>query len=163
MSNPAILKALRDLGIDYTLTDVGDKYVFKALDEENLNVGGESSGHIILNHLLHSGDGLLVSIYILYILNELQMSLHDFGYVKPYPIKTQNIKNISKSVLLKPEVLNIISEHQKEIEALGGILLVRASGTEDLIRVTLSVEDENILNDVLTHIVRTLEKEGMKS
>jgi len=163
MSNPAILKALRDLGIDYTLTDVGDKYVFKALDEENLNVGGESSGHIILNHLLHSGDGLLVSIYILYILNELKMSLHDFGFIKPYPIKTHNIKNISKSVLLKPEVLNIISEHQNEIEALGGILLVRASGTEDLIRVTLSVEDENTLNDVLTHIVRTLEKEGMKS
>ena len=69
MSNPGLLKALKDQGISYELTDIGDKYVFKALEDNDYTIGGESSGHVILRHLLHSGDGLLVAIYLIKILD----------------------------------------------------------------------------------------------
>ena len=75
MSNPGMLKAFKNLGIKVLQTPVGDKYVSEEIMNHDLSVGGENSGHIIINDLLPSGDGLFAGVYILKILEENKTSL----------------------------------------------------------------------------------------
>ena len=75
MSNIGIIKALEALNIKVIQTDVGDKYIFRALASENGVLGGENSGHIINKTLLKSGDGVLNAYFLLKILNHYQKDL----------------------------------------------------------------------------------------
>jgi len=160
MSNPGILKALADQEIKTSLTDVGDKYVADEMLHHGYIIGGESSGHIILSHLLHSGDGLLVAIYLLYILEELKKTLPELVQsVELYPIKTVNIKNINKLVLKKETVISKI-ENIKQQLGLNSLLLVRPSGTEPLIRVTMSSKDSLLMGSLIDELVSLIQKEG---
>jgi phosphoglucosamine mutase len=160
MSNPGILKALTDQKIKYSLTDVGDKYVADEMLTKGYIIGGESSGHIILSHLLHSGDGLLVAIYLLQILSELNKSLPELiKSVVLYPIKTINIKNINKAVLKKDSVISKVTETKEKLGQ-NSLLLVRASGTEPLVRVTISSKDPVLMNELANQLVLFIQKEG---
>ncbi|HOI84435.1 MAG TPA: hypothetical protein PLP48_00030 [Acholeplasmataceae bacterium] len=160
MSNPGILKALKEEGIDYVLTDVGDKYVFHELYTNNYTIGGESSGHIILTHLLHTGDGLLVAIYLLKILEELGLSLRELARkVKMYPLKLTNIKGVEKSILKHEVIIKAIDEVKKKLGD-NALLLVRPSGTESLIRITISHEDEKMVDEMTQYLVKTITMEG---
>ena len=160
MSNPGILKALKEKGIDYVLTDVGDKYVFHELYTNNYTIGGESSGHIILTHLLHTGDGLLVAVYLMQILSELKTSLKELVKdVKMYPLKLTNIKDIDKNVLKKDSVKKAVEDVKIKLGE-NSLLLVRPSGTEDLIRITISHEDENMVNSMTEYLVNLITKEA---
>ena len=160
MSNPGILKALKDQNISYVLTDVGDKYVFDELYTNNYTIGGESSGHVILTHLLHTGDGLLVAIYLLKILEELDLSLEELVKdVELYPYKLTNIKGVDKSVLHLSSVKTKINTVKKQLGE-NALLLVRASGTENLIRVTISTKDESLVDSLTAELVSLIQKEG---
>ena len=161
MSNPGLLKALTDQGISYVLTDIGDKHVFDALYMNNYTIGGESSGHIILTHLLHTGDGLLVALYLLQILNELGKSLPELiKDVELYPIKQTNLKNINKTVLLKQNVIDKINEIKEKLGK-DSLLLVRPSGTEPLVRITMSSKDEHQINSLTEELINYLKKESL--
>ncbi|MFH5880940.1 phosphoglucosamine mutase [Liberiplasma polymorphum] len=160
MSNPGIIKAFKDLGIKTVLTDVGDKYVTHEILKNNYTIGGENSGHIILNHLLHTGDGLLVAVTLLNILQTLKTSLKcHTKEVQLYPQKMVNIKHISKSTLEEESVKSIIKEAKKHLGE-DSLLLVRASGTEPLIRVTISHQDEATLDHVMASIVDVIKQSG---
>jgi phosphoglucosamine mutase len=160
MSNLGMIKALHDQGIRASLTDVGDKYVAQEMFANDYLVGGESCGHIILSHLLHTGDGLLVAIYILKILEELQTTFYDLTKdVTLYPIKFINIKNIKKSVLNLPLVMQKVDEIKTKLGD-NSLLLVRPSGTEDLIRVTLSALNKDLVETLSNELVSFIEKEG---
>jgi len=160
MSNPGILKALEDQGISYVLTDVGDKYVFHELYTHGYTIGGESSGHVILTHLLHTGDGLLVAIYLLKILEEIGKSLKELIQdVNIYPLKLTNIKGIEKSILKKPSVIEKIESFRERLGK-NALLLVRASGTENLIRVTISHEDQNLVDSLSLELSTYIQMEG---
>ena len=162
MSNPGILKALKAKDINYILTDVGDKYVSEALVKNDYIIGGEASGHIILRNILHSGDGLLASLYILKLLEEHNLSLEEITKdIKLYPFKMVNIKNINKSVLQQPEVIKYLEDTKNHFDK-EDIFLIRASGTEPLIRVTISCEDENKLNQYMEKVVTYLKEKGEK-
>lgn len=160
MSNPGILKAFKELGIKTVLTDVGDKYVTSEILKNNYTIGGENSGHIILNHLLHTGDGLLVAVTILNLLQTLKVPLHKlYETVNMYPQKMVNIKHVDKAVLTHDAVKKAIKEADKTLGT-NKLLLVRASGTEPLIRVTISHEDETLLDQVMDHLVTTIKNLG---
>src|SRR5690554_420174 len=162
MSNPGILKALKAKNINFVLTDVGDKYVFEAMLKNNYILGGESSGHIILRNLLDSGDGLINSLYILKVLEETHLSLTDITKeISLYPFKMINIKNINKAVLETNNVIDYIENYKKTLEE-DDLLLIRASGTEPLIRVTLSIKDNRKLETDINKLVKYIESEGMK-
>jgi phosphoglucosamine mutase len=162
MSNPGILKALKSKGIDYVLTDVGDKYVFHELYTNDYTIGGESSGHIILTHLLHTGDGLLVAIYLLKILQELGISLSELVQdVKMFPLKLTNIKGVDKSVLKETSVQKVLDDVKLKLGE-NSLLLVRPSGTESLIRVTISHENEDMVNTITELIIHTILEESKK-
>jgi phosphoglucosamine mutase len=160
MSNPGILKAFEDQGISYVLTDVGDKYVFHELYTHGYTIGGESSGHVILTHLLHTGDGLLVAIYLIKILEEIGKSLKELiQEVNIYPLKLTNIKGIEKSILKKPSVIEKI-ESVRERLGKNALLLVRASGTENLIRVTISHENQALVDSLSLELSTYIKTEG---
>lgn len=162
MSNPGIIKALKSHGIDVVLTDVGDKYVFHEIYTNGYTIGGESSGHIILTHLLHTGDGLLVAIYLLKILEEMNLSLHELvNDVKMFPLKLTNIKGIDKSVLKELTVQKAIDDVKLKLGD-NALLLVRPSGTESLIRVTISHEDQLVVDHMTDFLVKIITEEGQK-
>ncbi|MDL2292020.1 phosphoglucosamine mutase [Acholeplasma sp. OttesenSCG-928-E16] len=153
MSNPSIIKALNNININVSLVDVGDKNVFAELERGDFILGGENSGHIIMKDLLHTGDGLLVAIRLLQILKDANQSLAQLtSELELYPQKTVNIKGIDKSVLNKESVKLALEEAKTKLGD-NSLLLVRPSGTEPLIRVTVSHESEKLMNDVITFLV----------
>jgi len=160
MSNPGMLKKLKDKGISYSLTDVGDKYVFKEMNDHGYGLGGEASGHIILNHIMHSGDGLLSALYLLKIIEESGQSLEALlGDIQLYPLKMINIKNVDKGVLKRDSVVALLKDVEHVLKE-DYLLLVRPSGTEPLIRVTMSYLDETVLDQQINRIVDLIKKEG---
>jgi len=156
MSNPGILKAFDKNHIDVTLTDVGDKYVSLALTSNDYIIGGENSGHIILRHLLHTGDGLLAAIYLLQIMSETKKDMKTLTKdISLYPYQTTNIKNINKEIIKKEEVKQYLNNIKQELGK-HSLLLVRASGTEPLLRVTISDQDEKLVTSLSSKIVNYL-------
>ncbi|MCR3905744.1 MAG: phosphoglucosamine mutase [Tenericutes bacterium] len=162
MSNLGIIKALKDKGIDVVLSDVGDKNVSLAMEKHGYCIGGESSGHVILNQFIHTGDGLLVAMYLMKILTETNKWFDELTKdVKLYPIEHVNISEVPKETLKKDTVQNYILELKEKLGE-DSLLLVRPSGTENLIRVTLSHPDKEIVKQSTKDLVSFILKEGEK-
>ncbi len=77
MSNPGVIKKLKDQGIKVSLIDVSEKYVVAEMTENGYTVSGENSGHIIIFYILHSDDELLVAMVLLKIMNKKNKSLYE--------------------------------------------------------------------------------------
>lgn len=156
MSNLGIIKAFERQGIKVVLTDVGDKYVLEELNKFGYSIGGENSGHIILRDFINTGDGVLVGAYLLKILEETKKSLKELtSDIKMWPQQMVNVRTFNKEILNDKRVVKVVEE-VKEIFKLDGKVLVRASGTEPLVRVTLSCELESDLNKYMDLIVSTI-------
>ncbi len=160
MSNPGILKSFKKLGIKTVLTPVGDKYVSHEIVTNSYTIGGENSDHIIINDLLPSGDGLFAGIYLIKILAENNTSLAAYtSDVVIYPQKMVNIKNVSKTVLSEQAIIDLLKVVKEDLGN-DSLLLVRASGTEPLIRVTISCQDETKLNKNMDLLVNKISELG---
>jgi phosphoglucosamine mutase len=159
MSNLGLKLALERHNIQYIEVDVGDKYVQAKLEELDLSLGGEQSGHIIFFHDLNTGDGILTAIKMMtlyvgngYSFDELKKDLLIFPQV------LLNVKvNDKKAVLSDAGLLALVDEEKK---ALGkeGRLLVRPSGTEPLVRVMTEARTLEICNGVCHRIKDYIEK-----
>lgn len=160
MTNPGILNSLKEKDINYYLTDVGDKHVLRKMLEKNILVGGEQSGHIILSEYLNTGDGLLVALYILKILKETNQTLKELTKdIKLYPHKLINIENVNKNILNDKVFKNFIENILKGLED-NDLFFIRPSGTEPVIRVTMSLKNENKLNKYLKEVVTFIKERG---
>ncbi len=158
MSNLGIMKALDRSGIKTIQTDIGDKYVLEALETNNYTLGGENSGHVINRYLLNTGDGVLNAVLLVKIMKETKKSLRELTQdVTLYPDKLLNLKEIDKALLKDPIV---IAEVEKAKKALGneGLVLVRASGTEPLIRISVQAPTEAIVDSTIESIVKAIKK-----
>ncbi len=163
MSNPGILKALKEKGIRYSLTDVGDKYVSLELTNNDYIIGGENSGHIIMRHLLHSGDGLLVAMVLLGIMAEEKKTIAELrSDIVLFPYELINIKNVDKSIL-NTQIMKDFLVYTKELLGEDSLLLVRPSGTESLIRVTVSHQNQQIMKQTLLSVVSKIESLGSEN
>lgn len=154
MSNLGLIKSLNKYGIDVIETNVGDKYIVKALFDNNLSVGGENSGHIILPQIFHTGDGVLVAKEIVKILTNTNTKINDwFIDVKMYSDKMVNIKVNDKNKVLNNKMLfERIDEIKNELNN-DCKIIVRASGTEDLIRVSVMAKDSNLVEKYSNELV----------
>ncbi|MBN3489980.1 phosphoglucosamine mutase [Acholeplasma equirhinis] len=160
MSNPGVLAAFKRLGIKVIQTAVGDKYVSEVLIKEDLTIGGENSGHIIINDILPSGDGVFAGMFLIKTLTENDMNLKDYTKeVVIYPQKLVNIPNVNKAVLELEEVKKVIMEVRSELPE-DSLLLVRPSGTEPLVRVTISCQDSVMLEKNMAKIVDKIKELG---
>lgn len=159
MSNLGIIKAFERKGIKVVLTDVGDKYVLEALNKNGYSIGGENSGHIILRDFINTGDGLLVALYLLKIFSDTQKTIKELtSEVSMWPQLLVNIRTKKKEVLQHENVVAVI-DRIKNILQENGKVLVRASGTEPLVRVTLSCETQKELDTYMKEITDAINKE----
>lgn len=160
MSNLGVINKLKkDLGVEVITTDVGDKYVASALEEHDLVIGGETSGHIILRDIASGGDGILVALQVLEYLEESGLNLSNVvKSIEKYPSALCNVKVLDKDYSLNHRtVLEEIRRVENILEDTGRVL-VRASGTEQLIRVLVECEDEQSCNEFCQSIADTIKE-----
>jgi len=156
MSNLGIIKALAKQGIVTVQTDVGDKYVLEALETFDYTLGGENSGHVINRYLLNTGDGVLNAVTLVKILNESNQTLKQLtADIHMYSDRLVNLKNIDKNLIKDPMVLKTIETVKNRLGA-DGQVLVRASGTEPLIRVSVQAETDDLVNLAIDEIVASI-------
>ncbi len=161
MANPGLIRALKAEGISVSLTDIGDKYVVAEMRRLSADIGGEGSGHVIVRPYMHTGDGLLVAVLVLSRLQELKLPLASaLKNVKPDPLITTNVRVKDKRVIDDKQVKTAIKAAEKTLK--DGLLLVRKSGTEPLIRITVSHRDETLMKTAVETIKTAIENSGVK-
>lgn len=159
MSNLGLFKALDRTGIEYDVTTVGDKYVNEDMVEKGYCLGGEQSGHIIFAKHATTGDGVLTAIMLMEVMLEEKKSLHELsGGMQKFPQLLQNVRVSDKDrVLNNPDVL---AERDRITADLGesGRILLRASGTEPVIRVMVEAETDDLCRQYVDRMVKVVEK-----
>lgn len=161
-TNFKIEQILQENGISMKRTNVGDKYVSDCLDENKFIVGGEQSGHIFLKDKLKTGDGILVALILSAVMLHLKQKISTLMCENLIPQKSVNIEvknkeNILNNCQLKKEIEKI-KENFGE-----GRLFVRASGTEQVIRVMAENTNEKLLNFATSKIekmIREIDSRG---
>jgi phosphoglucosamine mutase len=143
MTNLGIELALADLGIGFERAAVGDRYVHQRLRETGGILGGEASGHVICTHKASTGDGLMSALLLLEVLADSQRSLGDMASdLHRFPQRTVNVRieGNARSLLQNAAIQSAKAEVEGSLGQ-GGRLILRASGTEPLIRVTVEARD----------------------
>jgi phosphoglucosamine mutase len=136
MSNLGFHNAMRAAGIDVLTTAVGDRYVLEALTDKQLSLGGEQSGHVIFTDAATTGDGLLTSLRLMQCMAETGSTLAELAaVVQRLPQVLVNVTVPDKAAVTgSPEVAEAVAVAAAELGS-GGRILVRLSGTEQLVRV----------------------------
>lgn len=162
MSNLGLKLALERKNIQYIEVDVGDKHVQAKLEELDLSLGGEQSGHVIFYHDLNTGDGILTAIKMMtlyvgsgYSFDELLQDLAIF------PQLLLNVKVNDKSAVLNDLGLNKLVAEEKARLGKEGRLLVRPSGTEPLVRVMTEARTNEICESVCNRVKDYIIKLGL--
>lgn len=150
MSNLGLTLSAKENDINLETTIVGDRYVLERMKQGGYNLGGEQSGHVIFLDDNTTGDGLLASLRLMESLKTANVSMSKLAsIVKPLPqvLLSVRIKNTKKALLdTTPEIIKIIKDVKDKYKDRGRIL-VRASGTEPLIRVMIEGPDQQEIND----------------
>jgi phosphoglucosamine mutase len=161
MSNLGLKKFCENNKIKFMQTKVGDRYVLEKLLKEGYNLGGEQSGHIIFLDYNPTGDGILTSLMLVSCILEQQSKLSKLAeIIKIYPQVLINAKvtNEKKYDFDKDEVI------KKEIEKLekefsgNGRVLIRASGTEPLVRVMIEGENQEYITEKAKDLANLIEE-----
>lgn len=157
-TNSGIVNALNRNNVNLIRTEVGDKYVIEAMEKMNLTLGGEQSGHIIIKEFAKTGDGILTAIKICENLISYNKSLKELFDAKLIPQININLPVLDKNKIIKNKNLKkFINEISKEIEPLGRIL-VRASGTEDIVRVMVEHANQEKAEEICMQICNFIKK-----
>ena len=155
MSNYGLEKYLKDMGIKFFRSDVGDRYVKRLMKKKFINLGGEQSGHIILGNFATTGDGLLVALEILYLMKNKTKSSELLNEFVPIPQVLENIVVKDKNIINSKNCRIAINNSIKLIKNKGR-LLVRKSGTENKIRIMVESLDKNLINKIIYNIKRSI-------
>lgn len=155
MSNIGFYKAIEENGLQSVKTAVGDRYVVEEMRNNDYSLGGEQSGHIILMNYATTGDGILTAVKLADIIKTSGKSLEELaGEVSIYPQKLVNIKVIDKkSAMEDVEILAECEKVEEELEGNGRILL-RASGTENLIRVMVEASSDELTDKYCEQVAK---------
>ncbi len=146
MSNLGMEQALNRLGINLLRANVGDRYVMEMLTEHNGILGGENSGHIICLDKTTTGDGIVSALQVLAQMYKTGKSLYELkSRMQKYPQVLLNVK-LDRRVNLDeiPAIQTAVTQVEKKL-AHNGRVLLRASGTEPLIRVMVEGEDQTVV------------------
>ena len=158
MSNIGFRQAAEELGLTYKITAVGDRYVLENMRANGHKIGGEQSGHVIFSDYSTTGDGLITALQILTAMKKSNASASKLNaLMTTYPQVLINVRVTNKAVCDTEAVKLAIAEGELELGSTGRIL-VRASGTEPLIRVMAEGPDKNQLNRICNKIAAEVEK-----
>jgi phosphoglucosamine mutase len=159
MSNLGLRIAMKDAGITMLETKVGDRYVLEQIREGGYTLGGEQSGHIIFSRYATTGDGILTALMIAAESKATGKKLSELAaQMKIYPQVLINVRGVDLSRVDSDAGLQeVVREAEAELGSTGRVLL-RASGTEPLIRVMVEAADEGTAHSWADRIARVVEK-----
>ncbi len=157
MSNLGLERFLTARGLKLERTQVGDRYVMERMREGGFNLGGEQSGHIILSDVSTTGDGLISALQVLAVLVKSDQPMSALGrQFEPAPQVLKNVRFSGGKPLEHKSVKDAIAEVEARLGSQGRIV-VRASGTEPLIRIMAEGDDQRMVADAVKSIVSAVE------
>ncbi|ADG08640.1 phosphoglucosamine mutase [Caulobacter segnis] len=153
MSNLGLERCLNGQGLSLERTAVGDRYVMQRMREGGFNVGGEQSGHLILSDFSTTGDGLIAALQVLAVMVETGQPMSALGrQFEPVPQLLENVRFAGGKPLEAKTVKDAIADGEAQLNGAGRIV-VRASGTEPLIRIMAEGDDPALVKKVVKSIV----------
>jgi phosphoglucosamine mutase len=160
MSNLGLRLAMKQAGIELIETRVGDRYVLEEIREGGYTLGGEQSGHLIFSHFATTGDGILTGLQLVAQMASTGKSLKELASVMSvYPQVLINVPGVDRSGVDKnKELQKVVQEAEKELGEKGRVLL-RASGTEPLVRVMVEAMESGTAQSWAERIARVVERE----
>ena len=157
MSNLGLHRAMEANGIRLETTGVGDRYVLERMNEGKFSLGGEQSGHVIMSEYATTGDGLLTGLHLAAEVVRQRKPLSELAKIMTvFPQVLLNVKGVERSRATDPDVLEAVAAAEAELGDAGRVLL-RPSGTEQLVRVMVEAASENTAYKVaerLAEVVR---------
>ena len=157
MANIGFRQAIQNLGGKFEVTKVGDRYVLENMLKNGYTLGGEQSGHIIFTEHSTTGDGLITALQVLSAIKRTGKKASDLNkLMTTYPQVLLNIRVKDKTAYEQEAVQEAIKKAEAELSDSGRIL-VRASGTEPLIRVMAEGPNQEQLETICRHIVSVIE------
>ena len=162
MSNLGLYKACDKVGLKYEKTAVGDKYVYENMLQNNYELGGEQSGHIIFSKYATTGDGILTSLMLMEVMLEKKQLLSTLTEeVKIFPQLLKNVRVADKKTAREnPAVIAAVDNVAKELGD-DGRILVRESGTEPLIRVMVEAATDELCAKYVDGVIDVIRAEGL--
>ena len=160
MSNLGFLKAMERSNIKVEVTSVGDRYVLEKMLNEDLILGGEQSGHIIYRKFANTGDGILTALLLLQEIKKSDKTLADAASImKKLPQVLINVKDVAKEKLDgNSAIKSAIEKSETQLNGSGRVLL-RASGTEALVRVMVEAPTDTLASSVAKELAEVVKKE----
>ncbi len=157
MTNLGARHALSELGIEFIEADVGDRFVMEAMKAYGAMLGGEGSGHLICLDKTTSGDGMIAALQVLEVMTASKQSLHALkSEMDKYPQVLINVKTAGKIDLSAHTALQNAEKEVADTLGSQGRILIRASGTEPLIRVMVEAKDAVMAQQGAEKIADTL-------
>ena len=160
MSNLGLKITMKQAGIEMIETKVGDRYVLEVIREGGYTLGGEQSGHLIFARHAATGDGILTGLQLLAQMNSTGKSLQELASAMTvYPQVLINVPEVDKTKAdSDQELQRVVEEAKNELGDTGRVLL-RASGTEPLVRVMVEAQDVGTAQSWAERIARVVEKQ----
>lgn len=159
MSNLGLKLAMKQAGITMIETSVGDRYVLEEIRANGYTLGGEQSGHVILSHSATTGDGVLTGMRVMAEVAKSGKTLHELaGQIDIFPQVLINVKGVDRARVNDEVVQAAVKEAEADLGETGRVLL-RASGTEPLIRVMVEAAEMGQAQGWADRIARVVEKQ----
>ncbi|NDF43641.1 MAG: phosphoglucosamine mutase, partial [Actinobacteria bacterium] len=160
MTNLGLIKALEEKGIKFIATAVGDRYVLEEMLAGGHTLGGEQSGHIIMSKYANTGDGLLTALQLISKLKRSGKSASELAsFMKRYPQVLINVSGVSKERLSSNQVISkAVVDVQQKLGDKGRVLL-RASGTEAIIRVMIEAQELSLAQELASELATLVKSE----
>jgi phosphoglucosamine mutase len=156
MSNLGLERFLGEQGIGMHRTAVGDRYVVEQMRRTGCNVGGEQSGHIILSDYATTGDGLIAALQVMARIVETGSKAGEVGRIfTPVPQLLRNVRFGEGRPLETARVKRAVTAAEARLGT-AGRLVIRASGTEPVIRVMAQGENEDLLTQVVGDVCEAI-------
>jgi len=157
MTNAGLGNWLDQRGIELVRTDVGDRHVARTMDRLDARLGGEQSGHIIFRDHSPTGDGILTTVKLLEVAHAAGQSVGSLAVDIPlYPQTHRKIPCADPSAVSGPQVQAVVEAAREQLGRRGRVI-VRPSGTQPIVRVTVEAEDESACVQTADALARQIE------
>jgi phosphoglucosamine mutase len=160
MSNLGFMQAMKGADIKVVTTAVGDRYVLEEMLKNDFSLGGEQSGHLIMREFANTGDGILTALALAQEVVKSGKSLNELASsMKRFPQILINVKDVVKEKLDGSKVIKeAVSAAELSLGDKGRVLL-RASGTEPLVRVMVEAQSDSLAKEIATSLAKVVEQE----
>ena len=160
MSNLGFMHAMKDAEIEVITTAVGDRYVLEKMLEGDFSLGGEQSGHLIMREFANTGDGILTALQLAQEVVRTGKPLAELASaMKRFPQVLINVSNVAKDKLDSSKVISDAVAQAEAKLADNGRVLLRASGTEPLVRVMVEASSDNLAQEIAANLAAVVKAE----